>query len=145
MHSLMSYPYCWISKHNSVNLTSGSSVMWEMLLVCYMPAEDHGREKGIQRVWHVANASQIPQCTAEWSPAHARREYDLICAERDFLHMCPLHSTAVGVYTALQTQAHILSPRYRKLLTDSFCLSLALGREANPSSCGTNAGDYICV
>lgn len=46
IHSLMSYPYCWISRLNSVNLTSGSPVMWEMLLVCHIPTEDHGREKG---------------------------------------------------------------------------------------------------
>lgn len=51
----------------------------------------------------MANASQILQCTAKWSLAHTRREFNLICAERDFLHVCPLHSTDVGVYMGLQT------------------------------------------
>lgn len=60
IHSLMSYPYCWVSKHNSVNLTSVSSVMLEMVLMCYTPTENHGTEKRwVQRFWQMANGSQI--------------------------------------------------------------------------------------
>jgi len=90
IHSSMSHPYCWISQHNSMRLTSGSLVIWEMLSMCYMPTEDCGREKGgFGGLARWLTPHKYSQCMAEWSPNCARREYDLICAQRDFLHDVP--------------------------------------------------------
>lgn len=73
-------------------------------------------------------------------PCPYRREQDLICAGRGFLHACPFHSTPVGVSTAFPAQAGVLSSW---LLTGLFCGFLQLSAGKKPPICHPAAGDCL--